>query len=56
MHTFQSCRYLQVASGGHSYLSKKTGIFPVKIGMFLYYKTKTRRDIFEEKGVSEQSG
>ena len=58
MHTFQFCRYLQEAPGEHTYLPKKTGIFRDKlleIRMFLYYKKKTRRDILEEKGISEQS-
>ena len=57
MHIYQLCRYLRVAPGVHTYLRKKTGIFPVKIDrnyMFLYYKNKARGDIFEDKGISEQ--
>ena len=57
MRTFQFCRYLRVAPGEHTYLPKKTGIFPVKlleIRMFLHYKNKTREDILEEKSISKQ--
>ena len=57
MRTFQFCRNLREAPGEHTYLPKKTGIFPVKlleIRMFLYYQNKTRGDIFEEKGISKQ--
>ena len=38
-------------------LSKKTRILPVQIFRnedALYYKTKTRGDIFKKKGISEQ--
>ena len=31
MHAFQFCRNLREAPGEHTYLTKKTGIFPVKI-------------------------
>ena len=55
MYTFQFCRYLQVAPGEHTYLPKKTEIFPVKIirneDVFVL-KNRARADIFEEKGIS----
>ena len=33
MHTPQFCAYLQKASGEHTHIPKKTGIFPVEIIM-----------------------
>ena len=49
-------RYLWEAPGEHTYLPKKSGIFPVKsweIRMSLYYENKARGDIFEERGISK---
>ena len=49
--------YLREVHEEHTYRPKKTGTFPVKIiriGMFLYYNNKTRGDIFQVKGISEQ--
>ena len=46
--------YLREAPREHTYLPKKTGIFPLKISkirMFLY--KKNRRDIFEKKGFTQ---
>ena len=56
MRTFQFCRNLREAPGEHTYLPKKTGIFPVKlleIRMFLYCKNKARGDIFDGKDTSD---
>ena len=57
MQISQFCRYLSETSGDHTYLLKKTGIFPVKIVRnydILYYKNKAKWDVFEEKGISGQ--
>ena len=52
MHTCQFWRYLREAPGEHTYLPKRTGIFPFR--MFLYYKNKARgEDIIKEKGISD---
>ena len=57
MHTIQFCQYLREVPGEHTYLAKKTGIFPgknyKKNSLFLYYKNKATGDIFEQKGISE---
>ena len=56
MQTFQFCRYLQEAPGEHTYLPKKTGIFPVEIvrnhDVFVL-QNKAWGDIFGGKGISE---
>ena len=49
--------HLQEVPGEHTYLPKKTGILPIKIIRnqdVFYHNNKTRGDIFEVKGISQQ--
>ena len=46
--------YLRQVPGEHIFLPKKTGILPVKIRIFLYYKNKARGYVFKVKSISGQ--
>ena len=56
MHTFQFCRYLRKTPGEHTYLPRKTGIFPIKIVSNCFCITKIRLGeiSLRKKGISEQ--
>ena len=57
MHKFQFCRYLKEAPGEQTYLPNSQRRLEFsrwklsEIRMFLYYKSKAKGDIFEEKSV-----